>query len=229
MSLQAHARTPLEILSTNLEKLIAQPDPEAAESLNTWMIGLKRIEELQGLSYGQRLVIIRNFEERSLWRYLTDPETEVPFPNLTAWLSSGFIGCRRVNMDAHVDGKKLADIPAEKLIDVPKSSIKVLTGVSTAVRNLPDVLEAAKRGDEKLLNKLEKDHPGQHVESKGEPIRLAPGRSDRKVIDRWVQYAIEHDIAGSMTDAIVKACEMAMHDAELDEELAHMPAEETTA
>jgi len=48
-------------------------------------------------------------------------------------------------------------------------------------------------------------------------------------VQEWIEYAIEHDLAGSMGDAIAKACEMAMHDAELDEELKNMPMEEVRA
>lgn len=223
-----HAPSPLSILATNLDDLLALADPEAAESLNVWMAALKRVGEIYEVSYGQRLVIIRHFEERSLWRYLTDPETDLPFPNLTAWLSSGFIGCRRVNLEAHKDGQALSDVPPEKLIDVPKSSIRVLKQLSTGVRNQPDVLEAAKRGDEKLLEKIEAEHPLQHIEGR-KPLRFNLGRSQAKTVEKWIAYALENDIAGSREEAIERACERALYDAELDEELKRMPPDEVRA
>jgi len=222
------APSPLTILSANLDELLGLADPEAAESLNVWMAALRRVEEVFEVSYGQRLVIIRHFEQRSLWKYLTDPDTDLPFPNLTAWLSSGFIGCRRVNMDAHRDARALADVPPEKLIDVPKSSIKVLKQVSTEIRNLPDVLEAARRGDDSLLEKLEAEHPQQHIEGR-KPLRFNLGRSQAKTVEKWIAYAIEHDVAATREEAIERACEMALYDVELDEELKSMPKDEVQA
>lgn len=226
--LQVRHAPALSILSANLDDLLSLPDPEAAESLNTWMSALKRVEEVYEVSYGQRLVIIRHFEERNLWRYLIDPDTDLQFPNLTAWLSSGFIGCRRVNMDAHKDGHALSDVPPEKLIDMPKSSIRVLKHVSTEVRNLPDVLEAAKAGEDALLEKLEIDHSTQHIETR-KPLRFSPGRSGAKIVEQAILWAMEHDIAGSRDEALVRMAETALHEWQLDEELKTMPIEELRA
>lgn len=223
-ALQVRTRTPFDIVSANLSDLFSLPDAEAAEALNGRMAAFVQIERIHQRSYVERGLIIREFEKRKLWKYLTDPETGETFPHLTAWLScSEFLGCRRTNFESKRDMELLVDISAEKLIDVPKSNIKVLTQLSTAVRNQPDVLEAARTlPQHELMDKVEQEHPLQHIE-KCMPIRLTPGRSERKAIDKWVNYALEHDIAGSPTEAVVRACEMAMHDAELEEELAAMP------
>jgi hypothetical protein len=206
---------------------VALADAEAAESLNAWMAALKRVEAVYEVSYGQRLVIIRHFEERSLWQYLIDPETDQTFPSMTAWLSSGFIGCRRVNFEALRTGKALADVPAGKLLDIPKGSLHTLAQLSTAVRNEPEVLEAARTmKPEEFEEKLEREHPLQHVERRT-PMRLTPGRSERRIIDRWIEYAIAHDVAGSPTEAIVKACERCLLDEELNE--LHPVPDEVTA
>jgi hypothetical protein len=200
----------LSNLRATLPALIALPDPEAAEAMNTRMSLLDLIDRVQAVTYSQRLVIIAEFTRRSLWKHLIDPEVGEPFPHLTSWLSSGFMGCRRTNMEAKRDAESLADVPTAQLIDVPKASIKVLTGVSTAVRNLPEVLEAARNGEEKLLEKLERDHGDQHLEGR-KPLTLRLSRSERKVVDDWVEYAIAEDIAATTTEAIVRACEYA-HD-----------------
>jgi hypothetical protein len=218
---------PLAILSSNLDELLALADPEAAESLNAWMGALKRVEEVYEVSYGQRLVIIRNFEERGLWRYLTDPDTDQVFPNLTAWLSSGFIGCRRVNMEAHKDARALADIPPEKLIDVPKSNIHTLTQLSTAVRNDPGILAAARNlSQDDFLEKVEKEQPNQHLEVR-RPLRFNPGRSGAKIVEEVITYALEHNIAGSRDEALVRMAETAKNQWDLEDELRSMPAETT--
>lgn len=228
--LQVRARTPLDIVNINLSDLIALPDEKAAPALNERMAALDLIHKIHERSYAERGIIAREFERRKLWQYLIDPDTQTPFASLTAWMScSDFLGCRRVNFEAKRDMEILEDVPSEKLIDVPKSNIKVLTQLSTKVRNEKGVLQDAKDlPQNKFLEKLEQENPDQHLELR-KSFRLNPGRSDARVIDKWVEYAIEHDIAGSATEAIVRACEIAIHDAELDEELRNMKDEEVKA
>lgn len=216
----------LRVLPLTLMDEISLPDAEAAERLNQRLALLDMIDAAHGISYSQRLVIIAEFRRRSLWKYLIDPMVGESFPHETAWLSSGFVGCRRVNFEAKLDAEKLADVSPGKLLDVPKGNIKVLTQLSTAVRNEPAILETARTASEdELLDKVEREHPEQHLTVR-KRIILRPGRAEARVIEEWVAYAQEHDIAASVTDAVVRACEQALHDAKLDEELAAMPAEE---
>jgi hypothetical protein len=224
-------RDTLSIALVDLNELINLPDPRIrAQALNSRMRALDLIDEIQPTSYSQRLVIIREFERDSLWRLLIDPRMNEPFPHLTAWLASGFMGsCRRTNMEAHSDLKRLADIPAEKLLCIPKDNIKALLHLSTGTQKQPDVIDASihmKAPD--FDEKIEKEYPDQHIERRA-PLVLRPGRSDRKAILEWVEYAMTHDIAGNMTEAIVRACEMALDDARLDEELKTMPIPEARA
>jgi len=213
------APDPVTILSRRLDDMLTLPDAEAAQQLNTWMGALRRVEEVYTVSYGHRLVIIRHFEERDLWQHLIDPETELPFPTLTAWLSSGFIGCRRVNMEAHRDAQKLHDVPASHLLSVPKDNLKVLAQLSTQVRNKPDVLEAARTMDRDAFEeKVEIEHPQQHIERRT-PMKFTPGRSWAKDIEGTIAYALEHDIAGTRDEALWKMAETARNQWELDEEL----------
>lgn len=218
-----------DTLNQSLASLIALPDAEAATALNDRMGTLKRIEELYEVSYSERVVIIREFELRRLWTYLIDEEVGQPFATLTAWLSSGFLGCRRVNMEAHRDIKHLADVPAEKLIDVKKGNLKLLTQLSTAVRNQPDVLEAARTMPrEAFEEKVEIEHPQQHIETR-KPMRFTPGRSWARKIEEAIAYALEHDIAGSRDEALLRMAETALDEWYLDEELKSMPKDEVTA
>lgn len=220
--------SPMAILSTNLDDLLALGDAEAAEALNSWMAALRRVEEVYAVSYGQRLVIIRHFEERSLWQYLIDPDTSLMFSTMNAWLSSGFIGCRRVNFEALRAGKLLADVPAHKLIDIPKGSLHALALLSPAVRADEAVLEAAKMGEDALLDKIEAEHPGQHLETR-KPMRFSPGRSWAKTIEEAIAYALEHDIAGSRDEALLRMAETSLNDWQMDEEIKKEQAEAVTA
>ena len=133
------------LLRVHLSDLIALPDPEAAVELDARMDAWTTIDKLHERSFVERGIIIREFERRQLWKHLTDPETGHSFPNLTAWLScENFLGCRRTNFEAKRTLAMLEDVPPAKLIDIPKGNLHTLTQLSTAVRNQPDVLEAAR-------------------------------------------------------------------------------------
>jgi hypothetical protein len=215
-----------DALSRNLSDLINLPDPEAAEAMNERMSAYEQIERIYERSYAERTIIVRQFESRSLWQYLVDPDTGHLFPNLTAWLScSSFLGCRRVNFEAMRDGKLLADVPESKLIDVPKGNIKLLTQLSTAVRNDPGILEAAKTlSRDEFEEKVEKEQPHQHIEAR-RPLRFSPGRSGAKIVEEAIAWALEHDIAGNRDEALVRMAETALHEWELEQELRDMPEE----
>lgn len=221
------ALSPLAILNLNLADVIALPDEEASELLNQRMAAIVQIDRLHERSYGERIIITREFERRQLWKHLEDPDTGQPFPHLTAWLScSDYLGCRRVNFEALHDGKKLADIPADKLIDVPKGNLKVLTQLSTAVRSQPDILEAARKlPQDEFLEKVEKEQPLQHLEMR-KPMRFSPGRSWAKTIEQAIAWALEHGIASSRDEALLRMAETALDSWLLEEELKSMPAEE---
>ena len=183
-----HAPKPLAILSANLDDLLALADAEAAESLNAWMAALKCVEAVYEVSYGQRLVIIRHFEERSLWQYLIDPDTDQTFPSMTAWLSSGFIGCRRVNFEALRTGKALADVPAAKVARHPQEQpaypVATLHG-STWRRCCAGSRSHAEAGG--VRGETGAPTIRCSMSSAGRQCTSRPGRSDRRVIDRWIE------------------------------------------
>lgn len=224
------APTAIEVLSVNLSESISLPDPEAAESLNRRMAAWVKVDRLYERSFVERGLIIREFEKRQLWKYLIDPETGETFPHLSAWLSSAdYLGCRRTNFESKRILAMLADVPAEKLIDVPKANLHTLTQLSTAVRNDPEILEAARTlPREKFEEKLEREQPHQHIEVHS-PMKFHFGRSQRKAIEAWVEYATNHNLAGTREEAVAWACEEALDNALIDERLDSMPAEEVTA
>jgi hypothetical protein len=228
-TLQVRTRTsPFEIISTSLSDLIALPDPEAASAMNERMGVFEQISRMHERSYSERGIIIREFEKRKLWAYLIDPETGQAFPHLTAWLSCGeFLGCRRVNFESLGDMRLLEDVPTEKLIDIPKGNLKVLAQLSTAVRNEPGILEAARiLPQDEFLEKVEREQPNQHIETR-KPLRFNPGRSGAKVVEEAIAWALEHDIAGNRDEAIVRMAEQALNEWRLEQELRDMPADTT--
>lgn len=211
----------------NLSDLITLPDPEAAEAMNTRMAVFDQIQRMHERSFVERGIVIREFERRQLWKHLTDPETDQPFPNLTAWLSCDkFLASRRSNFEAKRTLEQLEDVPQAKLIDVPKANLHTLAQLSTAVRNQPDVLEAARTMTrEDFEARIEKDHPAQHIQAR-RWLKFSPDRSGAKAIEEAIAWALEHDIAGTREESLVRACETALHQWELELELEAMPVEE---
>jgi hypothetical protein len=220
MNDQLQVQNALTSFDATWDTTVALPDPEAAEALNARFALWNQMEDLQRRrSFAERGLIILEFERRNLWQHLVNPDTESPFTSMNAWLScSRFLGCRRTNYAAKRVLKQLEDVEDKsKLIDVPSASLHVLTGVSTAVRNLPEVLDAAKEGEDKLLEALDQKHPMQHIQThRNMLLRLT--RDERESVNRWIEYAIESDLAASPSEAVVLACESALQDVPEDKE-----------
>lgn len=212
---QVRARTSLEVVRGDLLAIIGLPDPEAADALNIRFSAWMQVEKR---SYAERGIICREFDRRELWRHLTDPDTGLPLPNFSAWMScSLFLGCRRTNFEAKADVLALADVPDEQLLGVEKENLKVLKLLSTAVRNDPDVLEAARTlPREAFEEKVEREQPHQHIEAR-KTLRFTPERSGAAVIEDWIAFALDTDMAGSRDEAIVRACEIALSSARAEE------------
>lgn len=195
--------------SPNLDPLAQAdtlPDEEAAVVLDR---RTRILDVLYRRTFVELGFICREMQVRALWRHLG-------YESFNAWVDAAAPYSRSYCFEAKRIVGELKDVPREQLLGMSRESILTLRSLSTAVRNLPDVLEAAKRGDEVLTKKIEAEHPGQHLESRT-PMRLSPGRSERKVIEAWVNFAIAHDLASSLTDAVVKACARCLLDEELDE------------
>lgn len=203
----------MNLALTDLSTLLALPDPEAAEALSERMAMLDQVHRVHERSFYERGVIALEFERRQLWRHLVSPETGDPFPSLTAWISSGFLGCRRTTFEAKKIMTMLADVPPERLAGVPTGTLYELTKLSTAVRNDPRILAAARRlPKDVFLAHVSLVHVDQHVEPT-ETLRFSPVLSGAKLIKEWCEYAVENDLAGNRDEALVMACEAALREA----------------
>ncbi len=209
--LQVHTCTSLDIFSTNLSDIIELPDSEAAVALNNRMRAWVRIDELAPMSYVEKGIIARQFETRSLWRQLSDPDTGYPFTSYTAWMHSKYLGCARTKFDAKADVKMLeADISIADLSQIrEKENVKTLIGVSTAVRKDPEILAAAKTmPNNALLGKIETKHPLQHIE-RNKGFHFYVPQSEAEDAEEVLRYAVDHGIAGNWNEAFLRAMQMA--------------------
>lgn len=198
-SLQVH-----DALSISLPEVLALPDPEAAEAVSLRLVALDNVERR---AFSERCIIVHAVERRKLWQYLEDPDTGETFANMTAFMScSYFLGCRRTNFEALRVVKLLEDIPTPKLLDIPKSTLHTMTQLSTAVRNDPEILEAAKTlPPNEFVARIEIEHPNQHVQAR-KLMRLNPETDERKSIAEWVEFCKENALAVRTEEAIAMAC-----------------------
>lgn len=231
MNLQVQlAPTAIEVLSVNLSDVLALPDKEASIALNDRMLVHAQVERIYAKSFAEVGIIAREVERRQLYQHLINPSTGEPFAYFSDWANSvKLISSRRTIFASKRVLSMLEDVPAEKLIDVPKANLHTLTQLSTAVRNDPEILEAARTlPREKFEEKLEREQPHQHIEVHS-PMKFHFGRSQRKAIEAWVEYAMSHNLAGTREEAVAWACEEALDNALIDERLDSMPADEVTA
>lgn len=221
------APDPLAILAVNLSDVLALPDAEAAIALNDRALLHAKIERLYTLSFAEVGIIAREVERRHLYRHLINSDTGKPFVYFNDWTKAiNSIACRRTIFAAKRVIAKLEDVPPEKLVDIPPSNLYTMTQLSTAVRNDPAILEAARTlPREQFEEKVEREQPLQHI-SPLSPLRFHANRPDRKIVEETITWALNHDIAATRDEAFVRACETALNSWQLDDELAHMPIEE---
>jgi hypothetical protein len=132
-------------------------------------------------------------------------------------MSSGSIGGRAINFEAKRDVEALADIPQAILRDIPKANIKVMRQLSTHVRQT--VMDAAaKMGPGELLDYIDACHPDQHSDI-NVCMKFKPERSGAALIEEALTWAIEHELAGTRDEAIIRMAETALEDWKLDHEL----------
>lgn len=191
------------------------PIPEAADAVRGILGSLDTAEKQVFAIRGMALIVI---EERKLW--------EGQAPSMGQWIKmiapnswgECYAAMRTVK-------ELLPDIPLDDMQEMKRCTLEEVKRLSSAVRRDSQVIESAKTLPlNEFLEKVEKDHPHQHVESR-RPLRFSPGRSGVKLVEEAIAWALDHDIAGTRDEAIVKMAETAIHEWQLEDELENMPAE----
>lgn len=198
----ATSDTLLNLLSVPFNDLAALPDEQAAEVLGDRMKAWDAIDDLRERSFADRGRIALAFQERMLWRHLG-------YSSFESWMASGRGGSRTTKYAALAAVKELKDVPAEKLAEIPRCNVSTLVGCSTATRNDPEVLEAAKGSEESFTAYLAEKHPLQHIEAK-KRLRMMLGLSIHEHVELAIAMTMEDGLAGTREDALGKVAEMAI-------------------
>ena len=143
--------------------LRCQPPEQCAESIQAI---LKALENNERWVYAIRGEALRLFDERMLYSLFTDPATRDAFTCTYRWLAVYFPDSVRYCQEALVSRQRLhSDVPLEKAANISRANLRVLEGVSTSIRNRPEVQDAAAHLTEKQFAK-ELDKYGQHIEAR---------------------------------------------------------------
>ena len=157
-----------DFLRVDWARMRSEPAPEAADELRAILGALDGIEDKVFALRGMACLLI---EERQLWSEHEDPEVGQPFASFDRWLKAAAPKSWSYCRDAMRVVKELgADFP--DLLRIRRCNLEQLKRVSSNVRHLPAVIEAAKTLPEKaFVEKLNRDH-AQHLEVK-QPVAMA--------------------------------------------------------
>jgi hypothetical protein len=154
----------------------------AGKRLTAILSGLDRVEKQVYALRGMAMLLV---EERQLYRWVMDEEVGDYFQSFDRWLKQtcpeSWSYCRQA-LNAV---KELKAVPFEDLLQINRCNLEQLKKVSSGVRLLPDVIQAAKSMPEKqFVEKLNREHD-QHLDVK-QPVVMA----DTDVCDK-LDEAIE--------------------------------------
>ena len=191
------------------------PPESAAEALRGILKSLDTVEKQVFAMRGRCALLI---EEGQLYRFIVDDEVGDYYVSFDRFLKQEFPGSWGYIRDALRTVKELKDMRFEDLLDIKRANIEQLKRVSSGVRMLPEVVNAAKTMPEKqFVEKMNVEH-NQCLEVKI-PIAMAPA-DDCAEFEAAIQRSME---LGSATRS------EAIKDISVNYLLDHPQSEEQTA
>lgn len=190
-----HSENPLQ--EPNWKELRSMAEETAATRLTAILSGCDRVEKRVYALRGMAMLLV---EERQLFRWVIDEEVGDYFVSFDRWLKQtcpeSWSYCRQA-LNAV---KELREMPFEDLLSIKRANLEQLKRVSSNVRLLPAVIEAAKTLPEKaFVEKLNRDH-AQHLEVK-QPVALAPA-GDVAEFESAIEMAMLVEHCDTRADAI---------------------------
>ena len=145
----------------------------------------ERIESLTRQVYALRGAAMLIAQQKRIYEFFIDDEWGEPFRSLDRFNKAMFPKSWRYNAEALATIQKLPDVPMEKLVATPRCNIMTLTQVSSGVRTLPEVLEAAQvLTEDGFIGKLTRDH-GQHLE-RVQTLKLSYQSGDMAQVKKYL-------------------------------------------
>ena len=162
---------------------------------------LRCIDTAEKVSYARKGKICLDVRNGLLHQNRIDPETGMPC-SFSRWVRLSATWSYASCFAAMRDMESLSDVPAADLAQVPAGNFPILKQLSTAVRNQPAVLQAAKtKHPDELIEHIKRDHPNQHLESR-KTLRFVAEESQAAEIEEAIALAMEHG-AANRTEALL--------------------------
>lgn len=201
----ANIAQPLETPNWNQLRVLA-PEPAAA-CLAVILRSLDRIEEQAFAVRGEAMLLI---EERNLFRFILDDEVGDYYVSFDKWLKDTLPRSWGYCRDALRARKECADIPYEDFTKIKRCNIEHLKKVSSNVRALPEVVEAAIKLPEKefvrSMNNL-----GQHLEQT-ETLKETYPVEDAKQVKAYLRWVAEKAELADLDDYASALLYLAIHE-----------------
>jgi len=142
---------------------------------------LRRIDSIEEQAFALRGEAMFLIEERNLFRYIIDEEVGDYYQSFDKWLKDTLPRSWGYCRDALRARKELRDIPFEDFGHMKRCNLEHLKVVSSSVRLLPEVIQAAKQMPEKQFVAAMNEKFNQHLECKT-PVVMAstPDMKERK-------------------------------------------------
>ncbi len=181
------------VTSARMDEILQLPDIEAEEIIFN---RLQYIDKMEKLTWGEVGIFCRAVKAYEWHLQRTDPATQQPC-SWHLWVCLAAPWSHSKVFDAVRDVEDLKDISDEHLVDIPKSTMKVMKDISTQVRKDPKVLSGAKsKSTDDFVEQIRTDHPEQHIEHQ-KPLRFNPPESDKQTI---IEILNEAKIRGEVKD-----------------------------
>ena len=161
---------------------------------------LKRLDSIEEQAFALRGEAMFLIEERNLFRYILDEEVGDYYQSFDKWIKDTLPRSWGYCRDALRARKELRDIPFDDFGHMKRCNIEKLKEVSSSVRLLPEVIQAAKTLPEKqFVEKMNKEH-SQHLETR-QPIAMAPA-DDCEEFETAIAMAMVCEECKSRAEAI---------------------------
>jgi hypothetical protein len=190
----------LDVTESSLIQLRGMDDTDAAIFLDA---RLRELEAQWKRTFIERGLILLEMEQRLLWKYLTNPLTSEPYTSFERWIVTAAPQSRSDAYAALRAVKELRDIPREHLEAIPRCNVHILQSLSTAVRNEPEVLKAAREMSEReFVRHVQKHHPLQAIEARRKIQFTMPG-GDVSLVEQSIQECMEKEQLSTKEDVLM--------------------------
>jgi hypothetical protein len=161
---------------------------------------LKRLDSIEEQAFALRGEAMFLIEERNLFRYILDEEVGDYYQSFDKWLKDTLPRSWGYCRDALRARKELRDIPFDDFGHMKRCNIEKLKEVSSSVRLLPEVIQAAKQMPEKQFVAAMNEKFNQHLEVK-QPVVMAPA-DDCTEFETAVEMVMVVDECHSRAEAL---------------------------